>query len=284
MLDGSGYNRPMNATAVPTASNPLAEPRLWNEVAPIYSKVFARHLARYGEDALTLAGVTAGSRVVDVACGPGTLSLAAARRGATVSALDFSVEMIRCLQAAAEREELHIDARVGNGMELPFADDCCGAAFSMFGLIFFPDRARGFRELLRVLKPGGYAVVGSWAPVERVPMMNEVYSTLCALVPNLPFGSRRPLSNAEEFHAEMCAAGFSQIEVREATHELEAASVEDFWNILESGTPPFRVVREKLGEVHWAAVRRELIASLKAKWGEGTVRVAMIANLGIGRA
>lgn len=49
-------------------------PRLWNAVAEGYSREIAPHFAKYGEDALLLAGVGPGSRVIDVACGPGAVA------------------------------------------------------------------------------------------------------------------------------------------------------------------------------------------------------------------
>jgi ubiquinone/menaquinone biosynthesis C-methylase UbiE len=262
----------------------MSEPRLWNDVAEDFSGVIAQHLARFGEDALRLAQVGPGMRVVDVACGPGSLSLAAARLGATVSAIDFSPEMIALLNEAARQEGLRIDARVGNGMELPLADASCNAAFSMFGLIFFPDRAKGFRELARILAPGGCAVVSSWLPDERVPLRAEMNRRLCELLPELPLANRiRPLGDAEEFRAEMTAAGFRDVEIHEIAHELEMPSIEEYWNTLERSTPPVRVVREAVDPERWSAVCRRLIEAMQARWGSGPVSIPMIANLGIGR-
>ena len=55
----------------------------------------------YATEALRLANAVTGARIVDVACGPGTLALLAAQRGHLVDALDFSPAMIeRFLQAA----------------------------------------------------------------------------------------------------------------------------------------------------------------------------------------
>jgi ubiquinone/menaquinone biosynthesis C-methylase UbiE len=280
------YNRLMSENASsPSLSNLLSEPRLWNEVAEAFSGSFARHLARFGEDALRLAQVGPGMRIADVACGPGMLSLAAAQLGATVTAIDFSPEMIALLRESARSEGARIDARVGDGMALPLAGASCDAAFSMFGLIFFPDRGKGFRELLRILAPGGRAVVGSWVPEERVPLRSDLNRTLCALVPDLPFASgNRPLGEPEEFRAEMAAAGFRGVEVHEVTHEFVSPSIDDYWNTMERGTAPYRAVREWVGPERWTEVRRKLIELLQAKWGTGPQRIPMIANLGMGFA
>jgi ubiquinone/menaquinone biosynthesis C-methylase UbiE len=261
----------------------MSEPRLWNEVAEAFSGDIAPHLALYGEDALRMAQVGPGLRVADVACGTGTLSLAAARLGATVTSIDFSPEMIAQLQKAAEREDTRIDARVGDGMALPLGTASFDAAFSMFGLIFFPDRAKGFRELLRILAPGGRAVVGSWLSDERVPLRADLFRTLAALLPELSVAGRsRALSNADEFRAEMTAAGFRGVEVVEVTHALESPSIEEYWNSLERSTPPVRAVRESVEPERWTVVHRKLIESMQTRWGSGPVSVPMIANLGIG--
>jgi ubiquinone/menaquinone biosynthesis C-methylase UbiE len=273
---------PMNSAS----SNPLAEPRLWNQNAEAYSGSIAPNHARFAEDALRLAQVEAGMRIADVACGPGPLSLAAARRGATSTAIDFSPGMIAQLREAMRREGItQIDAREGNGMELPLADASCEAAFSMFGLIFFPDRHRGFQELLRVLVPGGRAVVSSWVPVERMPAMADIFRSLGELLPDLPFGGKQtPLGDAEEFRAEMADAGFREVEVHEVTHMIETPSIEEFWLTRERSAPPIQAVREAVGPERWAEVRQNLLNSLLAKWGTEPLRVAMIANLGVGRA
>lgn len=267
----------------PTAS-PLTVPRLWNAVAETYSDEIAPLHAKYAQDALRFAEVGADTRIADIACGPGDLALAAARQGALACALDFSPEMIACLTRRARNDGLAVEARVGDGMALPYADESFDRAFSLFGLIFFPDRAKGFKELLRILKPGGRAVVASWVPFERVPILADIYLTLGRLLPNLPFTGRvAPLGDAGGFRAEMAEAGFHEVEMHEVTHTREVASIDEFWDMLARSTPPMHAAREALGQEEWPGVVRQLLDALHEKWGRGPQRVPLIANLAVGR-
>ncbi|WP_245664735.1 class I SAM-dependent methyltransferase [Nocardia grenadensis] len=155
--------------------NPLAAVDPWDRIAEDYAVSTISVMRPFAAAAVRLAGLaghTRPARVVDVAAGPGTLSLLAAEHAERVDAVDFSAPMIEQLERAVTAAGAdNVVARVGDGQELPFADAEFDAAFSMFGLMFFPDRARGFAELFRVLRPGGVAVVSSWAPADRSTWM-----------------------------------------------------------------------------------------------------------------
>jgi SAM-dependent methyltransferase len=197
-------------------SNPLASPLPWDLVADEYAEFTAPFFANYARVALDRAGVGAGSRVLDVACGPGTLSLLAAKRGSHVTAVDFAPATMQRLEKCAKREAVAIRPCVADGQALPLSDASYEAAFSMFGLIFFPDRAKGLRELLRVLVPGGVAAIASWQPMERFPLLADAYATIRHLLPNLPFGAgKAPLGEAHEVLDEMRSAGFADVIVEE---------------------------------------------------------------------
>jgi ubiquinone/menaquinone biosynthesis C-methylase UbiE len=155
-----------------------------------------------------------------VACGPGTLSLLAAKRGARVHAIDFAQSMVEALRARAEQAGITtVACEQGDGMALPYADHSFDAAFSMFGLMFFPDRARGFGELRRVLEPGGRVLVASWQPFDRVPLIAELFVALADLMPGLPFGKNKaPLGEPDEMRDELRDAGFEAIEIHEIAY------------------------------------------------------------------
>ena len=126
-----------------TEENPLATPTPWNLLASAYEAEVLPSFRHFAEESLRLAAPPPGAPLADVACGPGTLALLAASRGFAVDALDFSPEMIALLERSARERGLDgVRARVGDGQALPYPDGGHGAAFSLFGLMFFPDRVR----------------------------------------------------------------------------------------------------------------------------------------------
>ncbi|MDQ6773780.1 MAG: ubiquinone/menaquinone biosynthesis methyltransferase [Candidatus Dormibacteraeota bacterium] len=112
---------------------------------------------RWRRAAAAAAGLRPGGLALDVACGSGRLALALERAsaGARVIALDFSSGM---LQVAARRAPGPAYVR-GDGLSLPFADEAFDAVTVAFGLRNYAQPEVGLREMLRVLRPGGLAVV-----------------------------------------------------------------------------------------------------------------------------
>jgi SAM-dependent methyltransferase len=245
------------------------------EIVPIFS--------HYAAKAVEMAGVSAGSRVLDVAAGPGTLAFLAAAAGGRVTALDFSPDMIERLRARASGEGAAIEAHLGDGQALPFADTCFDQAFSMFGLMFFPDRAKGFRELQRVLVPGGRAVVSSWVPSARVPLFGRVWGALREFLPSLPLGgSTAPLALAQDCLAEMRNGGFEDVEVVEVTHTQRYSSMRELWDGMTRTTAPIVLLRDKIPN-EWPRVEAGVLARLIEEFGEGPQELPVPANLILGR-
>ena len=112
---------------------------------------------------LDAAGVGAGSRVLDVACGPGYVSGAAAERGASTVGIDFSEKM---RQLAASNYPA-LDFRQGDAEELPFAAGTFDCVLINFGVLHFPDADKALAEAHRVLAPGGRLAFTAWAGPEN---------------------------------------------------------------------------------------------------------------------
>ena len=262
--------------------SPLSTPEPWDLVSTAYTSDLLEMFLKFSNSALAMADVKSGQRVLDVATGPGTLALLAAKRGAQVAALDFSPRMIDELERRmTEQGATNVEIRHGDGQRLPFGTETFDAAFSMFGLMFFPDRAAGFRELERVLKPGGKAVVASWAPFTGA--FKLVLDSLAAELPEIPFGEgKAPLSDPEEFSREMRAAGFNPVAVHPVEHNMSLPSAKKFWASCERSSAPVVLLQRSLGEARWRDVSAGVQARLVKALGDGAVEDGGRALLGFG--
>jgi SAM-dependent methyltransferase len=137
--------------------------------ADIYEQFFVPALfAEWGDRVVSAAGVAAGQRVLDVACGTGVAARAALDRvmpGGTVVGLDVNELMLAVAETTAPEVEWHL----GRAEALPFDDRSFDAAVSQFGLMFFEDRVEALRELARVCRPGGRVSVAVWASLDATP-------------------------------------------------------------------------------------------------------------------
>ena len=110
------------------------------------------------------AGIAAGQRVLDVACGTGVVAITAARRGAIVSGLDLTPALLDRARENAAIAGVSIDWRQGDAEALPYDDGAFDAVVSQFGHMFAPRPAVAIAEMLRVLKPGGTIAFSTWPP------------------------------------------------------------------------------------------------------------------------
>lgn len=122
----------------------------------------SRQLEPVSDRLVEALGVGPGHRVLDVAAGHGNGALAAARRGATVVASDFSPEMVRRGRARTEGTGLGISWQEADAAELPFDDGAFERVTSVFGAIFAPEQELVAHELVRVTAPGGVAGMTAW--------------------------------------------------------------------------------------------------------------------------
>ncbi len=153
--------------------------------AEVYEQLFVPALfQQWGSRVAAEAGIGAGERVLDVACGTGVLACAAAERvgpEGMVVGLDSNAEML----AVARRKSASVEWREGRAESLPFPDESFDAVVSQFGFMFFEDRPSALREMLRVLRPGGRLAIAVCDTLEQSPG----YAAVADLLQRL-FGER----------------------------------------------------------------------------------------------
>jgi ubiquinone/menaquinone biosynthesis C-methylase UbiE len=175
-----------------------------------------------------------------------------------------------------------IDVRVGDGQQLPFETAAYDGAFSMFGLMFFSDRAAGLREMKRVLKPGGRAVVASWIPFDGP--FNALFQAASEIIPGLPTSGGFALSDEQSMVRELSEAGLANVAVHRVAQELKAPSFDAFWNSMERTNAPLVLIKHRVGAERWQTLGPKIRARVAATLGDGPLTLGRGAFLGIGIA
>ena len=196
---------------------------MFDRIAPVYDAM--NRIMTVGLDArwrrLAAEVVSPGDRVLDACCGTGDLALAAARRGGTVTGLDFSERMLERARAKAPA----LEWVQGDLLALSFAPESFDAATVGFGVRNVADLDAGLRELRRVLHPGGRLAIleitrprGPLAPFYRlwfdvlVPALGKVLPGGSAYT-YLPASVRR-FPGPDELVRRLEAAGFGAVSYR----------------------------------------------------------------------
>jgi SAM-dependent methyltransferase len=241
----------------------------WQEYASgwnAWSPLLETWLGDATDRMLDLAGVTAGSSVIDVAAGAGGQSIAAALRAGTsgrVLATDLSPEILRyAAQAAADAGVENVSTRELDGEHLHDLDaGGFDAAISRVGFIYFPDRHRALTGIHHVLRDSGRFATITYSSAAT----NQFFSLPVSIIrrrAGLPAPAPDqpgPFSFAdpELVHRELTAAGFHDIVI-----ELIDAPVQ-----LPSAAECARFERESFGALH------QMLASLspqeqRSVWAE----------------
>jgi SAM-dependent methyltransferase len=200
---------------------PIQTAAFWDQSADGYIASAEPFTALFCADALGLAAIEPGMTLLDVATGPGALALAAARAGAVVTAIDFSQTMVDRLNGRIDG--LPIEAHRMDGQALDLPDARFDRACSVFGVPLFPDWRAGLREMARVLKPGGRAVVAvgdnayGFGPNLLLARARAHVTGLPAPVEIIAWET---LADPQRLAGELRDAGLVAIEIHERTHDF----------------------------------------------------------------
>ena len=185
-----------------------------DKLAESYHDAFSAVTNRAIEPLLKAADVTEGTRLLDVATGPGTLAAKAAERGARVSGIDIAPAMI----ALAHALHPHLDFREGSAEDLPFESSSFDAVVSGFGVGHFSRPERVLAEFARVLAPKGRVALSWWDSFGKnringifFEAINELGVSAPGALPAGPAVDR--FSDPHQFAAILRAAGFEAVEI-----------------------------------------------------------------------
>ena len=206
----------------------------------------ARHVTEWMISATT---PTPGDRVLELACGPGALTLAVAPivDPGQVVASDVADEMVDV--AVARAHSLGLSNVHGRRLDLEDFDehgDSFDVVYCRDGLQFALDPQRATHELARVLRPSGRAAIALWADRDRNPWLGLVLDTVSEQlgVPVPPPGVPGPFSLGDATRARglFDTAGLADVRLEELAVPLRAPSFDGWWRMTTSLAGPLALI------------------------------------------
>jgi SAM-dependent methyltransferase len=202
-----------------------------------------------------------GERVIDVACGSGNATLAAARRSwGNVVGVDFVPTLLDRGRERAAAERLDVEFVEGDAADLPFADAEFDVVTSVFGAMFAPDQEQAAAELLRVCKPGGRIGMDNWTPDGSVGGM---FMTVAKHAPPPPGLNPPLLWGTEDRLRELFGDGISDLHVERRISRQPFRSADHYLDFFRTYFGPVKVAFERVGSEGEEALENDLRAYLE---------------------
>ena len=261
-------------TQSPTQPNP----------AEAYERFIAQNFfVPWSADLIARAAPKSGERVLDLACGTGIVTRSVAPMvgpEGKVTGLDISPAM---LEVARSLAPANVEWQEGSGTEMPFPDASFDLVLCQQGLQFFPDHAKGLKEIRRVLAPGGRAVVSAWRDLDAQPFMKAVDGVVSRHLEPGGFGPPFSLSDAALLERLARDAGFRDVDVVQHDLVIRVADPESFVPMMLQGAaavlPAFTSHSPEERQALMKTMAADLMEAAKPFIENGELVVATTANV-----
>jgi len=239
--------------------------------------------APYAADMAMRVRSLASGRLLEIAAGTGIVTRRLAEHLAPavgIVATDLNQPMRD--YAAAQPGLQRVKWQQADALDLPFPDESFDAAVCQFGVMFFPDRIKAYREARRVLKPGGHLVFNVWDRIETTPVMAAAVEGLARRYPQQKswFLERTPCGYHDHavIGGDLKAAGFTVVRTRIVKQSGRLSTALDAAIGLCQGTP-MRAEIEALDKDGLDAATHAAAEAIAKRCGQGPTTTPLQAVL-----
>ena len=220
-------------------------------------------------------GLRASQTVLDIACGNGAVTLAAARRQAKVVGVDFVPELLEHGRKRAELDGLEAGFVEGDAEDLRFPDASFDVVLSQYGVMFAANQERAAAEMLRVCRPGGVIGLANWTPLSFPGLLFRLWAEF-----NPPAVPPKHPATAWGIGArvgELLGPGCIDIRIVDAVFRQCFPDFETYVELFSSYFGPMHLMKKALAPERW----EEYVARLReaiAPYNRATDNTLDVAN------
>ena len=260
-------------------------PSYGGNAAENYEKYFVPVIGGpFALDLVNEAGLRPGERVLDVACGTGSIARLAAERvgpNGRVSALDANAGMLSVARSLPSAMPIKWYETAAESVPLP--DHSFDVVFCGISLQFFADKAAALREMRRVLKPGGRAYISTPVPNAVMDLFDRAIARHVSEEASAFVHAVFSLNDPRELETLLTDAGFSSVSTRTHTRNIQLPPAREFmWQYIAS--TPLMDLLPQSGNAQTEALERDVADAWQPWLSEEGVRYEQSVLITIGRA
>ena len=254
-------------------------------IPELYDRLLVPLIFRgYAEDLAERIAATGPSDVLETAAGTGALTRALAAHLPTTTrivATDLNQPMIdRALAHPGSRER--VEWLTADATALAFQDGAFDTVACQFGVMFFPDKVRGYQEARRVLRPGGHYFFNVWDKIAANDFARTTTEVLADMFPDDPplFMARTPhgYHDSALIRAQLESAGFGTVAIETVERTSHGTSPIEVATAYCQGTP-FRGEIESRAPAGLEEATRRVADVLARRFGGGAIEGRIRAHI-----
>lgn len=242
----------------------------------------------YGDDLAARAAASGATDILETAAGTGIVSRKlrdALPPHAALVVTELNPPMLAVASGKFRKEE-NVTFQPADALDLPFDDNAFDLVVCQFGVMFFPDKQKAYREVLRVLRPGGTYLFNAWGNFAANPFAEITHEVAGGFFPDDPpqfYKVPFSYSDTKAVEADMKTAGFLEVSSETIGIEKVVTDLARFARGIVYGNPLIGEIESRDG-VEADEVMQAILAALTERFGQDPSSMPLLATVYEGHA